>query len=73
MLDFFVVVVKLRSLDAGKENLSEAYCLFLNLKDTGLYYDEYLKQVIDVLETDNHFREKLQKADIEEIKVKVIK
>ncbi|KAK1335912.1 hypothetical protein QTO34_003711 [Cnephaeus nilssonii] len=59
---------QLRSLDAGKENLSEAYCLFLNLKDTGLYYDEYLKQVIDVLETDNHFREKLQKADIEEIK-----
>uniref|UniRef100_A0A673TQ15 EF-hand domain-containing protein n=1 Tax=Suricata suricatta TaxID=37032 RepID=A0A673TQ15_SURSU len=35
---------------------------------TGLYYDEYLKQVIDVLETDNYFREKLQKADIEEIK-----
>lgn len=39
------------------------------LKDTGLYYDEYLKQVIDVLETDKHFREKLQTADIEEIKV----
>lgn len=38
-------------------------------KDTGLYYDEYLKQVIDVLETDQHFREKLQKADIEEIRV----
>ncbi|XP_073203487.1 nucleobindin-2 isoform X2 [Lepidochelys kempii] len=36
--------------------------------DTGLYYDEYLKQVIDVLETDKHFREKLQTADIEEIK-----
>lgn len=36
--------------------------------DTGLYYDEYLKQVIDVLETDQHFRERLQKADIEEIK-----
>lgn len=47
--------------------------MFLNLKDTGLYYDEYLKQVIDVLETDSHFREKLQKADIEEIKVNVIK
>lgn len=42
--------------------------LFL-LKDTGLYYDEYLRQVIDVLETDKHFREKLQTADIEEIKV----
>lgn len=38
-------------------------------KDTGLYYDEYLKQVIDVLETDQHFREKLQKADIDEIRV----
>ncbi|XP_028916484.1 nucleobindin-2 isoform X2 [Ornithorhynchus anatinus] len=36
--------------------------------DTGLYYDEYLRQVIDVLETDKHFREKLQSADIEEIK-----
>ncbi|XP_020658605.2 nucleobindin-2 [Pogona vitticeps] len=36
--------------------------------DTGLYYDAYLRQVIDVLETDKHFREKLQTADIEEIK-----
>lgn len=53
----------------GRKNDQKLYCLFLNLKDTGLYYDEYLKQVIDVLETDNHFREKLQKADIEEIKV----
>lgn len=43
--------------------------LILFLKDTGLYYDEYLRQVIDVLETDKHFREKLQTADIEEIKV----
>ncbi|XP_069754356.1 nucleobindin-2a isoform X2 [Narcine bancroftii] len=37
-------------------------------QDTGLYYDRYLKEVIDVLETDKHFREKLQTADIEEIK-----
>ncbi|XP_078271076.1 nucleobindin-2a isoform X3 [Rhinoraja longicauda] len=36
--------------------------------DTGLYYDRYLREVIDVLETDKHFREKLQTADIEEIK-----
>ena len=56
-----------------RKNFQKSYCLFLNLKDTGLYYDEYLKQVIDVLETDSHFREKLQKADIEEIKVNVIK
>ncbi|XP_055483438.1 nucleobindin-2 isoform X2 [Psammomys obesus] len=40
----------------------------MDLPDTGLYYDEYLRQVIDVLETDQHFREKLQKADIEEIR-----
>lgn len=56
----------------GRKNFQKHYCLFLNLKDTGLYYDEYLKQVIDVLETDTHFREKLQKADIEEIKVNAI-
>ncbi|XP_007885701.1 nucleobindin-2 [Callorhinchus milii] len=36
--------------------------------DTGLYYDRYLREVIDVLETDKHFRKKLQTADIEEIK-----
>eukprot|EP00062_Callorhinchus_milii_P027488 gi/632990847/ref/XP_007884357.1/ PREDICTED: nucleobindin-1-like [Callorhinchus milii] len=36
--------------------------------DTGLYYDRYLREVIDVLETDNHFREKLQTADVEDIK-----
>ncbi|XP_030056924.1 nucleobindin-2 [Microcaecilia unicolor] len=36
--------------------------------DTGLYYDYYLKEVIDVLEKDNHFRQKLQTADIEDIK-----
>ncbi|XP_043938643.1 nucleobindin-2 isoform X2 [Protopterus annectens] len=37
-------------------------------QDTGLYYDHYLREVIDLLETDSHFREKLQNADIEEIK-----
>ncbi|XP_078076913.1 nucleobindin-2-like isoform X2 [Mustelus asterias] len=36
--------------------------------DTGLYYDRYLREVIDVLETDKHFRDKLQTANIEEIK-----
>lgn len=53
--------------DPGK--LSELWRLVSDSQDTGLYYDEYLKQVIDVLETDQHFREKLQKADIEEIRV----
>lgn len=64
---------RLESLDPHTHNFQKCHCLLLALKDTGLYYDEYLKQVIDVLETDNHFREKLQKADIEEIKVTVIK
>lgn len=39
-------------------------------QDTGLYYDRYLREVIEVLETDPHFREKLQTANTEDIKVK---
>lgn len=38
-------------------------------QDTGLYYDRYLREVIEVLETDPHFREKLQTANAEDIKV----
>lgn len=41
------------------------------LQDTGLYYDRYLREVIEVLETDPHFREKLQTANTEDIKVGV--
>uniref|UniRef100_A0A667I951 NUCB1-like N-terminal domain-containing protein n=1 Tax=Lynx canadensis TaxID=61383 RepID=A0A667I951_LYNCA len=36
--------------------------------DTGLYYHRYLQEVINVLETDGHFREKLQAASAEDIK-----
>nr|XP_056720245.1 nucleobindin-1 [Euleptes europaea] len=36
--------------------------------DTGLFYNRYLQEVINVLETDGHFREKLQAADAEDIK-----
>ncbi|XP_065427664.1 nucleobindin-1-like [Chrysemys picta bellii] len=36
--------------------------------DTGLYYHRYLQEVINVLETDSHFREKLQAANAEDIK-----
>ncbi|XP_029441612.1 nucleobindin-1 [Rhinatrema bivittatum] len=36
--------------------------------ETGLYYDRYLREVIDMLETDGHFREKLQAANAEDIK-----
>lgn len=44
-------------------------CPLLPLQDTGLYYDRYLREVIEVLETDPHFREKLQTANTEDIKV----
>uniref|UniRef100_A0A6I8P392 Nucleobindin-1 n=1 Tax=Ornithorhynchus anatinus TaxID=9258 RepID=A0A6I8P392_ORNAN len=37
-------------------------------QDTGLYYHRYLQEVINVLETDGHFKEKLQAANAEDIK-----
>lgn len=43
-------------------------CVFVT-QDTGLYYHRYLQEVINVLETDGHFREKLQAANAEDIKV----
>lgn len=42
----------------------------LSPQDTGLYYHRYLQEVINVLETDGHFREKLQAANAEDIKVR---
>ena len=36
-----------------------------------MYYDRYLREVIEVLETDPHFREKLQTANTEDIKVSI--
>ncbi|XP_069754366.1 nucleobindin-2a isoform X3 [Narcine bancroftii] len=56
------------NLQFASENLCTLIYPVFKKKDTGLYYDRYLKEVIDVLETDKHFREKLQTADIEEIK-----
>ncbi|XP_040058038.2 nucleobindin-2a [Gasterosteus aculeatus] len=37
--------------------------------DTGLHYDRYLREVIDFLEKDQHFREKLHNTDMEDIKL----
>lgn len=48
--------------------LSCSGCVCLS-QDTGLYYDRYLREVIEVLETDPHFREKLQSANTDDIKV----
>ncbi|KAL0967957.1 hypothetical protein UPYG_G00260320 [Umbra pygmaea] len=36
--------------------------------ETGLHYDRYLREVIDFLEKDEHFREKLHNTDMEDIK-----
>ncbi|XP_048025043.1 nucleobindin-2b [Megalobrama amblycephala] len=36
--------------------------------DTGLHYDRYLREVIDFLEKDPHFRDKLHNTDMEDIK-----
>ncbi|KAM6937555.1 nucleobindin-2-like [Xenentodon cancila] len=36
--------------------------------DTGLHYDRYLREVIEYLEKDPHFREKLKTANMDDIK-----
>uniref|UniRef100_A0A671Q928 Nucleobindin-2-like n=1 Tax=Sinocyclocheilus anshuiensis TaxID=1608454 RepID=A0A671Q928_9TELE len=41
----------------------------LHTEDTGLHYDRYLREVIDFLEKDPHFREKLHNTDMEDIKL----
>lgn len=55
----------------GTGPLAVSLTLRCPLQDTGLYYDRYLREVIEVLETDPHFREKLQTANTEDIKVSV--
>lgn len=45
--------------------------LLLFSSQTGLAYDLYLRQVVEVLETDPGFREKLEKANVSDIKVMI--
>lgn len=47
--------------------------VFWIVQDTGLHYDHYLREVIDFLEKDEHFREKLRNTDMEDIKVRLFK
>lgn len=37
-------------------------------QETGLHYDRYLREVIEYLEKDPHFREKLKNANLDDIK-----
>jgi hypothetical protein len=54
-----------------REDEAGADMFILVPQDTGLYYHRYLQEVINVLETDGHFREKLQAANAEDIKVQL--
>lgn len=38
-------------------------------QNTELHYDRYLREVIDYLEKDTHFKEKLQKTNLNDVKV----
>uniref|UniRef100_A0A7N8XX03 Nucleobindin 2a n=1 Tax=Mastacembelus armatus TaxID=205130 RepID=A0A7N8XX03_9TELE len=49
------------------ENLKEHMICYIS-QDTGLHYDRYLREVIDFLEKDQHFRQKLHNTDMEDIK-----
>lgn len=44
-------------------------CFVYVLQETGLHYDRYLREVIEYLEKDPHFKEKLKNADMDDIKV----
>ncbi|XP_044281793.1 nucleobindin-2 isoform X2 [Varanus komodoensis] len=71
LLAYLVITLEAVPIDIDKTKVQEKEHVEsekVDNPDTGLYYDAYLRQVIDVLETDKHFREKLQTADIEEIK-----
>ena len=40
-------------------------------ENTGLQYDAYLRQVVEVLESDDDFRQKLETANVSDIKVRL--
>jgi len=42
----------------------------LALQDIGLEYNRYLQEVVQALESDPQFREKLEKAEVADIRVR---
>ncbi|XP_062380038.1 nucleobindin-2a [Sardina pilchardus] len=56
------------SMDKTKVKMPEETVEAPQSVDTGLHYDRYLREVIDYLEKDQHFREKLHNTDMEDIK-----
>uniref|UniRef100_A0A3B5B4X3 Nucleobindin 2 n=1 Tax=Stegastes partitus TaxID=144197 RepID=A0A3B5B4X3_9TELE len=55
------------SVDKAKQNPKEEE-LGPPQSDTGLHYDRYLREVIEYLEKDPHFKEKLKNANMDDIK-----
>uniref|UniRef100_A0A3Q1GDB7 Nucleobindin 2 n=1 Tax=Acanthochromis polyacanthus TaxID=80966 RepID=A0A3Q1GDB7_9TELE len=51
-----------------EEDLGPPQSAVSSPKDTGLHYDRYLREVIEYLEKDPHFKEKLKNADMDDIK-----
>lgn len=45
------------------------HLLWFVLQDTGLHYDRYLREVVEALEKDPHFKEKLKNVNMEELRV----
>uniref|UniRef100_U3FBZ2 Nucleobindin-2 n=1 Tax=Micrurus fulvius TaxID=8637 RepID=U3FBZ2_MICFL len=69
LLTYVVIILEAVPIDVDKTKVKEEEKVEkVDNPDTGLYYDAYLRQVIDVLETDPHFREKLQTANMDDIK-----
>ncbi|XP_070686567.1 nucleobindin-2b isoform X2 [Pempheris klunzingeri] len=56
------------SLDKTKEKPPEEELEPPQSADTGLHYDRYLREVIEYLEKDPHFKEKLKNANMDDIK-----
>lgn len=56
------------SVDKTKEKPQEEELPPPQSADTGLHYDRYLREVIEYLEKDPHFKEKLKNANMEDIK-----
>ncbi|XP_069019569.1 nucleobindin-2-like [Embiotoca jacksoni] len=57
------------SVDKAKEKPKEEELEPSQSADTGLHYDRYLREVIEYLEKDPHFREKLKNANMDDIKL----
>ncbi|XP_008292455.1 nucleobindin-2 [Stegastes partitus] len=56
------------SVDKAKQNPKEEELGPPQSADTGLHYDRYLREVIEYLEKDPHFKEKLKNANMDDIK-----